>query len=89
MFCWVSALVKAPGTCGAISIACATFSIFLYLGIFEVFILRKRTTRNPKLYHAPLLPVLLIVGLLGEGYLLFATFKDSPSSDLLGVGVTL
>ena len=63
--------------------------IFFNLGIFGVFILRKRTTRNPKLYHVPLFPVLPIVGLLGGCYLLFATFKDSPSSALLGVGVTL
>lgn len=63
--------------------------IFFNLGIVGVFILRKRVERNPKLYHVPFFPVLPIIGLIGGCYLLFATFKDSPSSALLGVGVTL
>ncbi|MBI6871089.1 APC family permease [Clostridium aciditolerans] len=63
--------------------------IFFNLGIGGVFILRKRVTRNPKLYHVPLFPILPIVGFGGGCYLLFATFKDSPSSALLGLAITL
>jgi len=63
--------------------------IFFCLGIGGVFILRKRVERNPKLYHVPFFPVLPLIGLFGGGYLIFATFKDSPKSAILGLAITL
>lgn len=52
-----------------------------------VFILRKRVTYNPKLYHVPFFPVLPLVGFAGGCYLILSTFKDSPKSALLGLPV--
>lgn len=63
--------------------------IFFNFGIAGVFILRKRFTHNPKLYHVPFFPVLPLLGFVGGCYLIFATFKDSPKSALLGLGITL
>ncbi len=63
--------------------------IFFNLGIGGVFILRKRVTHNPKLYHVPFYPVLPLIGFGGGCYLIFVTFKDSPQSALLGLGITL
>ena len=63
--------------------------IFYTLGIFGVFILRKKMVHNPKLYHVPLYPVIPIIGILGGAYLMFATIKDSPGSAMLGLGLTL
>jgi len=63
--------------------------IFYTLGIIGVFILRKKMTHNPKLYHVPLYPYIPIIGILGGAYLMFATIKDSPVSALLGLGLTL
>lgn len=63
--------------------------IFFNFGIGGVFILRKRVIHNPKLYHVPLFPILPLVGFGGGCYLIFATFKDSPKSALLGLGITL
>lgn len=63
--------------------------IFFNLGIGGVFILRKRVERNPNLYHVPFFPVLPLVGFCGGCYLIFATFKDSPKSAILGLAITL
>lgn len=63
--------------------------IFFNFGIGGVFILRKRVTHNPKLYHVPFYPILPLIGFFGGCYLIFATFKDSPKSALLGIGITL
>lgn len=63
--------------------------IFYTLGIIGVFILRKKMTHNPKLYHVPLFPIIPIIGILGGVYLMFATVKDSPTSAMLGLGLTL
>lgn len=63
--------------------------IFYTLGVVGVFILRKKMPRNPKLYHVPLFPVVPIIGIAGGAYLMFSTLKESPSSAMLGIGLTL
>ncbi|WML35553.1 amino acid permease [Clostridium sp. OS1-26] len=63
--------------------------IFFILGVVGVFILRKKVTHNPKLYHVPLFPITPIIGVIGGVYLLYATFKDSVSSALMGLAITL
>lgn len=63
--------------------------IFYTLGTIGIFILRKKMPRNPELYHVPLFPVVPIIGIAGGAYLLYSTLKDSPTSALLGIGLTL
>lgn len=63
--------------------------IFYTLGVFGIFILRKRVAHNPKLYNVPLFPIVPIIGILGGVYLMYATLKDSPSSAMFGIGITL
>lgn len=63
--------------------------IFFTLGVFGLFVLRKRFTRNPKLYHVPLYPVIPAIGIIGGCYLMFATIRDSFPSAMFGIGLTL
>ncbi|AZV57050.1 amino acid permease [Clostridium sp. AWRP] len=63
--------------------------IFFTLGVFGLFVLRKRITRNPKLYHVPLYPVIPAIGIIGGCYLMFATIMDSFLSAMFGIGLTL
>lgn len=63
--------------------------IFFTFGIFGIFILRKKYPRNEKLYKVPLYPIIPILGVLGGCYLIFVTIRDSFTSSLLGIGLTL
>jgi APA family basic amino acid/polyamine antiporter len=63
--------------------------IFYTLGVISIFILRKRMPRNPKLYHVPLYPIVPLIGIAGGVYLMVSTLKDSPTSALFGIGLTL
>ena len=63
--------------------------IFYTLGVVSIFVLRKRVTRNPQLYHVPLYPIVPLIGVLGGVYLMYATLKDSPTSAMLGLGLSL
>lgn len=63
--------------------------IFYTLGTISIFVLRKKFTRNPKLYHVPLYPIVPLIGIAGGVYLLYSTLKDSPASALFGIGLTL
>jgi basic amino acid/polyamine antiporter, APA family len=63
--------------------------IFFTLGIFGVFILRKKMPHNNKLYSVPLYPIVPILGITGGGYLMYVALKDSFVSAMIGVGLTL
>lgn len=63
--------------------------IFFTLGVVGTFILRKRTPRNPKLYKIPLYPITPIIGIVGGGYLIYATITESFKSAMLGIGLAL
>ncbi len=63
--------------------------IFFTLGVFGVFILRRRVEYNPQLYHVPLFPLVPILGLIGGAYLMVATILDSLTGALTGIGLTV
>ena len=63
--------------------------IFFTLGVFGVFILRRKMPRDKKLYKVPLYPLVPILGLMGGSYLMFVTIKESFASAMLGIGLTL
>ncbi len=67
--------------------------IFFTMGVFGVFILRKKQKKMPGTedthYKVPLYPVVPIVGILGGLYILVSTLLDSPVRSLVGIGITL
>jgi APA family basic amino acid/polyamine antiporter len=63
--------------------------IFFTLGIYGVFILRKKMPRDESLYKVPLYPLTPILGILGGVYLMYSTIKDSFEGAMLGIGLTL
>ena len=63
--------------------------IFFTLGVFGVFILRRRTARVPGRYSVPLYPVVPLLGLAGGVFLMVATVTEAPRNALLGIGLTL
>jgi APA family basic amino acid/polyamine antiporter len=63
--------------------------IFYTMGVAAIFVLRKKVKHNSELYHVPLYPLVPVIGILGGVYLMVATLKDSPSSAIVGLGLTL
>ena len=63
--------------------------IFFTLGIFGVFLLRKRTAAKENTYRVPLFPVTPIVGIAGGVYILVSTVIGDPLRSLIGIGITL
>jgi len=63
--------------------------IFYTLGIFGIFLLRKKIPRNAALYKVPFYPITPILGIAGGVYLMYATIKDSFSSAMIGICLTL
>ncbi len=63
--------------------------IFFTLGVYGIFILRKKIPRNESLYKVPLYPLTPILGILGGVYLLVSTIIDSFQGAILGIALTL
>lgn len=63
--------------------------IFFTLGILGVFVLRRQMPRKKNLYRVPLYPLVPLLGILGGGYLIYVTIRDSFHSAMLGTGITL
>lgn len=63
--------------------------IFFTLGVFGVFILRKRVQHNDKLYKVPFYPITPILGIIGGVYLMYSTLTGSFKQAMLGIGLTL
>jgi APA family basic amino acid/polyamine antiporter len=63
--------------------------IFFTLGVFGIFILRRRTERVPGRYRVPLYPVVPLLGIAGGLFLMVATITEAPQKALLGIGLTL
>lgn len=66
-----------------------TIWIFYTIGIAGIFILRKKTPRNPNLYHVPLFPLIPILAIAGGGFMIFSTITSSFSHAMSGIGLTL
>ena len=63
--------------------------IFFTMGVFGVFILRKKYTKEKGLYRVPFFPITQIVGIVGGTYILFSTIIDSPVNSFIGIAITL
>ncbi|MFX0548335.1 APC family permease [Hathewaya histolytica] len=63
--------------------------IFFTLGVFSVFILRKKYSEKERPYKVPLYPIVPIVGGLGGVYILVATIKSNPFNSFIGIAITL
>jgi len=63
--------------------------IFFVMGVFGVFILRKKHPKNSGSYKVPLYPITPIIGIIGGLYILISTIIDSPVNSFIGIGITL
>jgi APA family basic amino acid/polyamine antiporter len=63
--------------------------IFFIMGVFGVFILRKRVSPDKRPYKVPLYPFVPIVGILGGIYILISTIINTPLYSFAGIAITL
>ncbi|HWQ30597.1 MAG TPA: amino acid permease [Negativicutes bacterium] len=63
--------------------------IFFVMGVYGVFILRKRFPSDSIPYKVPLYPIVPIIGIIGGIYILFSTIISAPVNSLVGIGITL
>ena len=63
--------------------------IFFTMGVFAVFILRKRGLSSKENYRVPLYPVTPIIGIAGGIFILVSTVLETPVRSLIGIGITL
>lgn len=62
--------------------------IFFTLGVFGVFLMRRRGLSRKKNYRVPLYPMTPIIGIAGSLFILGSTVVDEPVQSLIGLGVT-
>lgn len=63
--------------------------IFFTLGVFGIFILRRRKMSSKEGYRVLLYPVVPAIGVAGGAFILVSTLIDSPVRSLIGIGITL
>ncbi len=63
--------------------------IFFVMGVFGIFILRKKMPPEKGRYKVPLYPLTPIIGIIGGGYILFSTILSEPVNSIIGIGITL
>jgi APA family basic amino acid/polyamine antiporter len=63
--------------------------IFFTMGVYGIFILRKKFPQEKGLYKVPLYPITPIVGIVGGAYILISTVIDNPINSFIGIGITL
>lgn len=63
--------------------------IFFTMGVYGVFILRKKYPNNKNLYKVPFYPITPIVGIVGGTYILISTVMSSPLNSIIGIAITL
>ncbi len=63
--------------------------IFFTMGVFGVFILRKKNPPQKGRYKVPFYPVTPIIGVVGGGYIIVSTIISDPIRSLVGIGITL
>lgn len=63
--------------------------IFFTMGVYGVFILRKKQTENKESYKVPLYPFTPIVGIVGGAYILVNTVMSAPLNSFIGIVITL
>ena len=63
--------------------------IFFVMGVFGIFILRKRHPAGKGAYRVPLYPITPIIGIIGGAYILYSTIASAPVNSFIGIGITL
>lgn len=63
--------------------------IFFTMGVFGVFLLRKKRPAAEGTYRVPLYPLTPIVGIAGGVYIFISTLASDPVRSLVGIGITL
>lgn len=63
--------------------------IFFTLGVFGVFVMRKKRPELKGHYRVPLYPVVPLIGICGSMYILISTIISDPIYSLIGIGLTL
>ncbi|ULO05633.1 amino acid permease [Paenibacillus sp. 19GGS1-52] len=63
--------------------------IFFTMGVFGVFILRKKIPSQKGRYKVPFYPITPIIGVVGGGYIIVSTIISDPIRSLVGIGITL
>ncbi|MGG6314607.1 APC family permease [Paenibacillus macerans] len=63
--------------------------IFFTMGVFGVFLLRKKMPAGPGRYRVPLYPLTPLIGIVGGGYILISTVLSNPVQSLIGIAITL
>jgi APA family basic amino acid/polyamine antiporter len=59
------------------------------MGVYGVFILRKKVPIDSIPYKVPLYPIIPVIGIIGGIYILFSTIISSPINSLIGIAITL
>lgn len=63
--------------------------IFFTMGVFSVFILRKKGVPQKGTYRVPLYPITPVIGIVGGLYILVSTIISDPFKSLTGICITL
>lgn len=63
--------------------------IFFTMGVFGVFLLRKKMPPEKGRYKVPFYPVTPIIGIVGGIYILVSTLITAPARSFVGIGITL
>ncbi|MCL6604416.1 MAG: amino acid permease [Paenibacillus sp.] len=63
--------------------------IFFTMGVFGVFILRRKMPVEKGRYRVPLYPITPIIGVVGGLYILISTIISDPVRSFVGIGITL
>ncbi len=63
--------------------------IFFTMGVFGVFILRKKSPSKKGNYRVPFYPITPVLGIVGGLYILISTVIADPVRSLVGIGITL
>jgi APA family basic amino acid/polyamine antiporter len=63
--------------------------IFFTMGVFGVFLLRKKMPPEKGRYRVPLYPVTPVIGVAGGLYILGSTIVSDPLRSLIGIGIAL
>ena len=63
--------------------------IFFTMGVFGVFLLRRKGRGKTGTYRVPLYPFTPIVGIAGGVYIFVSTLANDPVRSLIGIGITL
>ena len=63
--------------------------IFFTMGVFGIFILRKRAEKYKPTYRVPFYPWVPLIGIVGGTYIVFNTIIGQTVNSIIGIGITL